>query len=470
MACGPRACLRGRCCARGRTLDRTRNQRLLVSVFNPQEAREAILGGARIVDSEDPRSALGNIKPRHIMAISDAVLNYRRDLEVQLSTNIGEDQLLFDRSPTGLAIEKSPYEIAGKAAQAAIGVACAMGTRVHPCNIVKVGLDGMSAPMVTEVLQEVVLTMRRTEHYGHTQVMSVLFVQDLDLWDLRKTDRAVREELVALREFHPVHSQELGAFDLREYAVNTLRDRDGHVLFTHPGQVDLESLTAKGVLPDGSTHTYIALNELFPHARYGLSSDPTNRRTNEEVIAKMVDATVAAGADCIMLDTSILMKVARVSLLKTSGDARLADVNILDDGEGKKFPREGVLSLKEIEFFIQYCHFRGVEANLAGSLYSQHAQQLWKLVPSADQMSTRGGSTAVAKNPASASSGGDTRHERVTHRNLVRGLAPPQHGGCLNVPKTFANRPGAAPIIEQLHRTCDVPAFWVDSEGQQTSF
>ena len=43
------------------------NRKLLVSVFNAQEAREAILGGGRIIDSEDPKSALGNISPRHIL-------------------------------------------------------------------------------------------------------------------------------------------------------------------------------------------------------------------------------------------------------------------------------------------------------------------------------------------------------------------------------------------------------------------
>ena len=70
------------------------NRKLLVSVYNAQEAREAVLGGARIIDSEDPKSALGNISPRRIMDVSDAVLDFNRDLDVQLSTNIGEDQLL----------------------------------------------------------------------------------------------------------------------------------------------------------------------------------------------------------------------------------------------------------------------------------------------------------------------------------------------------------------------------------------
>ncbi|MFD9689337.1 hypothetical protein ACFWXO_26675 [Kitasatospora sp. NPDC059088] len=106
-------------------------------MFGPQEAREAALGGARIIDSEDPRSALGAIKPRRIMDIADAVLAARRALPVQLSTNIGEDQLLFRRADNGLALAKSAYEQVGKAAQAALGVALAMGTRVHSCGIVR---------------------------------------------------------------------------------------------------------------------------------------------------------------------------------------------------------------------------------------------------------------------------------------------------------------------------------------------
>ena len=135
------------------------NRKLLVSVYNAQEAREAVLGGARIIDSEDPKSALGNISPRRIMDVSDAVLDFNRDLDVQLSTNIGEDQLLFRRSQSGQAIEKSRDEIAGKAAQAALGVCLSMGTRVNPVNIVKVGVDGMEVDRIGQVMTEVVSTL-----------------------------------------------------------------------------------------------------------------------------------------------------------------------------------------------------------------------------------------------------------------------------------------------------------------------
>lgn len=441
------------------------NRKLLVSVFNPQEAREAVLGGGRIIDSEDPRSALGNIKPRQIMSISDAVLNATRDLDVQLSTNIGEDQLLFDRSETGIAVEKSPYEIAGKAAQAAIGVAAAMGTRVHPCNLVKVGVDGMRLEMLKDVLHEVVLTLNRTDHYRHSQVMSVLFVQDMDLWAERRTDDSVRAGLVSLREFFSTEDGD-AVFDLCDYAVNNLRNETGEPLFTDPGQVNLQSLIDKGVLPDGTRHTKVALNELFPHARYGLSSDPKNRRTTKEIIKNMVDATADAGADSIMLDTRIQTKVSRVSLVKTSGDDELIDINRFDDGNGKRLPRDGVLTLDEIRFFIDYCHYRNIEGNLAGSLQSYQAQQVWHLVPETDQMSTRGGSTGVTVNPFNSGRGVDSRRDRVTKRWLVRGLVPPEQGGCLNLPSYMKNNKEAVEAIDSLRAGYpDLDCFWVDPAG-----
>src|SRR5205814_4883260 len=115
------------------------NQRLLISVFDAQEAREAILGGARVIDCEDPSGALGDISPRRVMTIADGVIGYRRDLELQISTNIGENQMLF-KDDNGRAVARFPDEIAGKAAQAGLGVAAAMGTEIHPVNIVKVGL------------------------------------------------------------------------------------------------------------------------------------------------------------------------------------------------------------------------------------------------------------------------------------------------------------------------------------------
>lgn len=415
------------------------NRKLLVSVFNPQEAREAVLGGARIVDSEDPRSALGNIRPVQIMAISDAVLDSKRDLEVQLSTNIGEDQLLFRRSPAGQALEKSPYEIAGKASQAAIGVACSMDTRVHPCNIVKVGLDGMELDKLREILSEVVVALKRTEQYRNSQVMSVLFVQDLALWDQRKSNPSVRQVLVELREFFPSPPGP-DAFDLQDVAVGTLRDASGRTMFTSRDQVSLGSLIRNNVLPPGSNSSFVQLNPLFDQRQF-FPRIASGSKTNRAVIKAMVDATADSGAQGIMLDTSILTKVCNVGLVDTSRSS-MVDVNRFRNSGGLE--QRGILNLEDIRFFADYCHFRGVFANVAGSIESYQAQQLWVLVPELDQVSSRGSSSAVEVDPSNpTNTSSDTRQHRIIKRELVRGLAPPEHYGVLNLPEAWMDNPDA---------------------------
>jgi uncharacterized protein (UPF0264 family) len=425
------------------------NRKLLVSVFNAQEAREAVLGGARIVDSEDPKSALGNIKPRHIMAVSDAVLDFKRNLEVQLSTNIGEDQLLFRRSPGGQAIEKSPYEIAGKASQAAIGVACSMGTRVHPCNLVKVGVDGMDVEKLKEVLSEVVLALQRTEEFSHCQVMSVLFAQNMKLWDERKDNDAVRRVLVQLREFYPAPNTSQDAFDLQNYAVGTLRDSQGQILFTDQSQVSLGTLIQKGVLPVDSDNSSVKLNPLFDQKQFfpGLVKGDS---TSQAVIKAMVDATADSGANAIMLDTSILSKVSNICLVDTAG-SEMVDINRFRTTDG--MVQKGILSLQDIRFFVDYCHFRGVQANVAGSVESYQAQQLWVLIPDLDQVSTRGAASGVDVDPSNPQvSGPNTRQYRIIKRTLVRGIAAPEHGGVLNLPADFQKRPEAMKACEELHK------------------
>jgi len=43
---------------------------LLISVFNPEEVRSAIVGGADIIDCEDPRPEVGMFEPRVITDVS----------------------------------------------------------------------------------------------------------------------------------------------------------------------------------------------------------------------------------------------------------------------------------------------------------------------------------------------------------------------------------------------------------------
>ncbi|GAA1309268.1 (5-formylfuran-3-yl)methyl phosphate synthase [Saccharothrix xinjiangensis] len=447
-------------------------------MFDTQEAREAVLGGARIVDSEDPRSALGNIKPQAIMDISDAVLNYTRDQEVQLSTNIGEDQLLFRRTDSGHAVEKSPYEIAGKAAQAALGVAVSMGTRVHPCNIVKVGLDGMHLPILKEVLTEVVRTLNRTEQFSHSQVMSVLFVQDLPLWRERKNNPLVVRELVSLREFSPTMAAGPveGTVDLPDY-YRYLTGPDGKPLFDH--RPSLQELIDAGVLPPWTDTIRVKINDPFPHSQFGLTPA---ERTDREAIKKMVDATADSGADGIMLDTSILFKVARVSLVDTtepvgSEGPGIVDFNRFDiTGTGDEaLVRKGILSVEDIRFFVDYCHYRGVEANLAGSLQSYQAQQIWRLVPRTDQVSTRGGASAILRDPSAPTPKEDqvaSRRDQVMMRQLVRGLIPPEQGGYLWLPKKMQGVDGVDKAVGRLQENFPdiTEVYWSDEYGRLEPF
>ena len=450
------------------------NRKLLVSVFDAQEAREAILGGGRIIDSEDPKSALGNIKPRHIMAISDAALDFKRDYELQLSTNIGEDQLLFRRDDSGEAIEKSPYEIAGKASQAAIGVAACMGTRVHPVSIVKVGLDGMKLEMLSDTLSEVVLTLQRTEHHSHTQVMSVLFAQDLDAWNARKA--LVRRDLVELREFSPAKSpKQPGAFDLLadKISVQTLRGPDGAFLYPDEKGLSLESLIANGVLPKDTSSSFVVGSELFRHQDF-FPGHASGAKTSRDIIKAMVDATADAGAHAIMLDTSILSKVSDICLVDTAG-SEMVDFNRHMIHENRA--RSGILSLDDMRFFVDYCHFRGLIANLAGSIDSYQAQMLWVLLPELDQVSVRGSASRRSVDPSNpGSTGADNRQFRTIYRTLVRGIAPPEHGGVLNLPIALQNDANAAQSITELFKLIasrrqqlgltHLEGFWVQPTGE----
>jgi uncharacterized protein (UPF0264 family) len=389
------------------------NRKLLVSVQSPQEAREALLGGARIVDSEDPKTALGNIAPEQIMDIAHAVLSSKRDLEVQLSTNIGEDQLLFRRSATGQAIVKSDAEMAGKAAQASLGVASAMGTLVHPSNIVKVGVDGMTADEARTVISTVVSSLRRSDEFWNSRVMAVFFVHDIPTWNKRKENKAVVDALVAAGEFFPADS----GFMLKDHVSQLPEPKRADALKRVPSRFQL--------------------NDPFSHSRLLGGREDAHLKSDKEVIGAMVDCAASAGAHGIMLDTSILMKVANICIFDTA--VRAKDIGPVDVNRyvfSDDLHQSGILSIDDLRFFVAYSHFKGIEANIAGSIASHHAQQLWALIPELDQLSARGAASGVVQNPlGNANQGSDTRLARVIRHALVQGIAPPEQGGVLNVPR-----------------------------------
>jgi hypothetical protein len=362
-----------------------------------------------------------------------------------------------------------------------------MGTRVNPVNIVKAGVDGMEVDRIGQVLSEVVATLRRTEALSHCQVMSVLFAQDRQLFQERRSNDAVRNQLVELREFNPSSKDEPDAFDITKYAVKTLRDpQSDKVLFADASEVSLSALIEHGVLPPGSTGTFVRTNELFEHRKYFPKvADADAPRTSQSVIKAMVDVTAESGANAIMIDTSILLKVMNVGLIDTSG-SDMIDINSLVVRDG--MARRGILTLEDLRFFVQYCHYKGVSANLAGSIESYQAQQLWALIPELDQASARGAASGIdiAPSPSNATSptnapipGADTRKRRVIKRSLVHGMAPPEHGGVLNLPVSLKTASGGVPppvreliaMLGEKRREAALPdlqAFWVDPSGQQT--
>jgi uncharacterized protein (UPF0264 family) len=108
-------------------------QRLLIGVRGKTEAKEAVRGGARVVDVEYPASALGTPYPLNILAVREAM-----PPEILVATNIGSEQL--GRST---------------ACQAALGVALA------GADIIKLGLAKMPLGEAQEFGPALVRTVRK---------------------------------------------------------------------------------------------------------------------------------------------------------------------------------------------------------------------------------------------------------------------------------------------------------------------
>jgi uncharacterized protein (UPF0264 family) len=126
----------------------TSNQRLLVSIRGPKEARAAVKGGAHIADVEYPASALGTPYPLNIMTVRKAVPR-----SVAVATNIGEEQP--GRST---------------ACQAALGVALA------GADIVKLGLARMPLGEAREFGPALVRTVKKW--FPRKQCVPALFADE----------------------------------------------------------------------------------------------------------------------------------------------------------------------------------------------------------------------------------------------------------------------------------------------------
>jgi uncharacterized protein (UPF0264 family) len=392
------------------------NQRLLISVYDAQEAREALTGGARVIDCEDPGGALGDISPQKVMDVTDAVLAYKRDLSIQISTNIGENQLLFKRDDKGRAVQRFPGEIAGKAAQAALGVAAAMGTEIHPVSIVKVGLDGMPKEIARATLREVVDTLNRSSYFSRAQVIAVFFAQDLAEWNKRHRVPAVVRDLLLAREY-VVDAQ--GDIDVAAHFTDTAILQ----AFQEKLRDDLTLYDEAGTLRPG---VKISISELHSRAPLDFSDDPI------QYLKETADLTAEAGADGVMIDTRIHSKVAKLCCLEVPSSKALADA---DSGLELK----GIYRLNQIADFARYCHYRGIEFWASGSIQPFHAQPLWELRDGkatglVDGMAVRGGASSAPR-PFQLESGTSARGpqkpgvvnrgSKRVYRDLVAPYVPP---------------------------------------------
>ena len=238
-------------------------------------------------------------------------------------------------------------------------------------------------------------------------------------------------------------------------------------------QVSLGALIQKGVLPVGSDNSFVRLNPLFDQKQFfpGLVKGDS---TSQAVIKAMVDATADSGANAIMLDTSILSKVSNICLVDTAG-SEMVDINRFRTADG--MVQKGILTLQDIRFFVDYCHFRGVQANVAGSVESYQAQQLWVLIPDLDQVSARGAASAVDVDPSNPQvSGPNTRQYRIIKRSLVRGMAAPEHRGCAESSRRLSKKTEAMKTCDELHRMImekrlalglpELETYFVSSDGQ----
>jgi len=112
-------------------------QKLLVSIRGKNEAIQAAIGGAHIVDVEYPASALGTPYPLNIMAVRNT-LNKMDFKKILVSTNIGEVQ-----------------SIRAASCQSALGVA------VAGADLIKFGLAEQSLDSAIYLSENIIRTIHK---------------------------------------------------------------------------------------------------------------------------------------------------------------------------------------------------------------------------------------------------------------------------------------------------------------------
>lgn len=356
--------------------------RLLVSVFNPEEVRAAVAGGADIIDCEDPRADVGMFEPRVVTNIAYAVRQAEGLRKITTSANIGFALQLFERAGTGQAVPRSDLEMQAKAAQEALGVAAAMDVGDDRPNILKFGVDGLRPGQIQDLVKAVKKALRNSLKYQNHKVIGSFIEVDLQEWKKRKNDPRVVKPLLDVGLFY---FKKDGAIDLNDY----YKDKD-------------KIKRLKGHI---SQHSRVELIDPYDSQKFGLPKELDDRiKLYTEFIQK-------AGADGVMIDTPIQAKVARICLVKHAD-------NKMDNGRGEKLPRHGTIDIEILKKFAAFCSFLGAESWLAGSIQPYHAKELGK-IDGLDVVLCRGSASGVIKNPYGGVSGTERSDRRIFEQNVA---------------------------------------------------
>jgi hypothetical protein len=287
-------------------------RKLLVSVFNAEEVRAAIEGGADVIDCEDPRADVGMFEPRVVTDIAYAVRQNAGLRVVPTSANIGFALQLFERAGTGQAAPRSDIEVHAKAAQEALGLAAAMDVGDGRPNIVKFGVDGLPRDRIGPLVKSVKDALRNSHRYQNHRVIGSFLEIDRAEWARRKADKTVIKGVLDVGLFY---FTEKGAIDLNDY---------------------YDKERAKAIMENQSSHSRVDLIDPFKPEALGLPDDLEERM---RLYAKLIRE---GGADGVMIDTPIQAKVARICLVKHKKNKE-------DTSGGKKLPRKGVFDIEMLE-------------------------------------------------------------------------------------------------------------------------
>ena len=336
---------------------------LLVSVFFADEVRAALLGGADIIDCEDPRTDVGMYAPQDIADIIAAVRQAEGTRRIRTSVNIGASLQLYTEIAGHQAVARTDQEVQARASQEAIGFAAAMDLGDIRPNIIKFGVDGIPRDQVTGLVKAVHDTIKNSRHFRTYQVIGSFLPINLEIWNQRKT---------------------------KNYVIRQLIDQ-GVFYFTKSGSIDLFEVykddpeKAKEKMKGKSDQPRVDLIEPFIPAELGFDSD-LEKRTKD-----YVDLIKAGEADGVMIDTPVQAKAARICLLDTADNKN-------ETGGGKLDPLSGLYTVDALKKFTDYCEFKRMEAWTAGSVQPFHAKILGTL-ENLDVVLCRGAVSVPPSNP-----------------------------------------------------------------------